>query len=374
MKIIGAKVFEKEGRFSERDLFASGQRICRKSEADGEEAIDARGLYAVPMLVDIHFHGCSGVDFCDGTEESIQKIADYQLRSGIGAICPATMTYPEERLGRIAEAAAAHVNQAGADLVGINMEGPFINIKKKGAQNGAYVQKPDAKMFKRLQKRAGGLFKLCDIAPETEGALEVIQELSRETVVSLAHTCADYDTAKAAFRSGASHMTHLYNAMPGISHREPGPIIAALEAGAEAELITDGIHIHPAVVRATFRLFGDDRVILISDSMMAAGLPDGSYSLGGQDVTVRGPKAVLTQSPETIAGSVTNLMDCMRTAVLEMGIPLESAVKASSVNPARSIGIQKDYGSLEEGRLANILLLDEKLKIVHMIHKGRKIY
>ena len=169
-------------------------------------------------------------------------------------------------------------------------------------------------------------------------------------------------------------MTHLYNAMPGISHREPGPIIAALEAGAEAELITDGIHIHPAVVRATFRLFGDDRVILISDSMMAAGLPDGSYSLGGQDVTVRGPKAVLTQSPETIAGSVTNLMDCMRTAVLEMGIPLESAVKASSVNPARSIGIQKDYGSLEEGRLANILLLDEKLKIVHMIHKGRKIY
>ena len=374
MRITGAKVFEKEGHFSGRDLFTEGQRICGPSEEAGRETIEAGGLYAIPMLVDIHFHGCDGVDFCDGTEKSIQKIADYQLKNGIGAICPATMTYPEERLREIARGAAAHVNQAGADLVGINMEGPFINIQKKGAQNGAYVQKPDAAMFKRLQESAGGLFKLCDIAPEVEGAMEVIQELSSHTVVSLAHTCTSYETAREAFEKGASHVTHLYNAMPGISHREPGPVIAALEAGAEVELIADGIHIHPAMVRTTFRLFGDDHVILVSDSMMAAGLPDGNYSLGGQEVTVQGPKAVLTHNPETIAGSVTNLMDCVRTAVLKMGIPLESAVKAASVNPARSIGIDADYGSLGEGKLANILLVDGELRIVHMIHKGIKIY
>ena len=140
------------------------------------------------------------------------------------------------------------------------------------------------------------------------------------------------------------------------------------------ELIADGIHVHPAMVRATFQMFGDDRVILISDSMMAAGLPDGDYALGGQKVTVKGPKAVLTEEPGTIAGSVTNLMDCMRRAVLEMGVPLESAVKAASVNPARSIGVEGDYGSLEEGRFANLLLLDEKLRIVEWIHKGKRIY
>ena len=169
-------------------------------------------------------------------------------------------------------------------------------------------------------------------------------------------------------------MTHLYNAMPGISHREPGPIIAALEAGAEAELITDGIHIHPAVVRATFRLFGDDRVILISDSMMAAGLPDGSYSLGGQDVTVRGPKAVLTQSPGNYRGECDESYGLYEDSGAGNGNSSGKCCKSEQCEPARSIGIQKDYGSLEEGRLANILLLDEKLKIVHMIHKGRKIY
>ena len=373
MILTGAKVFEKEGRFTERELFTAGERICSRQEAEDQEVVDAGGRYAVPMLVDLHFHGCSGVDFCDGTEEAIQTIADYQLRNGIGAICPATMTYPEEKLGKIADAAASHRNGRGADLVGIHMEGPFINIQKKGAQNGAYVHKPDAEMFYRLQERANGLFKLCDLAPEVEGALDTIRELSPHTVVSLAHTCTDYETAREAFRQGASHMTHLYNAMPGISHREPGPIIAALEAGAEVELIADGIHVHPAMVRATFQMFGDDRVILISDSMMAAGLPDGDYALGGQKVTVKGPKAVLTEEPGTIAGSVTNLMDCMRRAVLEMGVPLESAVKAASVNPARSIGVEGDYGSLEEGRFADLLLLDEKLRIVEWIHKGKRI-
>ena len=178
-------------------------------------------------------------------------------------------------------------------------------------------------------------------------------------------------SAKAAFAAGASHLTHLYNAMPGISHREPGPIIAALEAGAEVELIADGIHVHPAMVRFTFQTFGDSRVILISDSMRACGLPDGQYTLGGQDVTVRGARAELTEHPETIAGSVTDLYACMRRAVLEMGVPLESALRAASENPARSIGVEADYGSLAPGRWGNVILADEKLEIRQVIQKGR---
>ena len=186
-------------------------------------------------------------------------------------------------------------------------------------------------------------------------------------------SCTSYDTAIAAFDLGASHMTHLYNAMPGITHREPGPIIAALERKAEVELITDGVHIHPAMVRFTFRTFGDDRVILIADSMMACGLPDGQYSLGGQAVTVKGPRATLTEQPGVIAGSATCLYDCMKRAVLDMGVPLESAVRAASENPARSIGVDADYGSLAAGRYGNVILADKALEIQSVIQKGVRI-
>lgn len=373
MIIQNAVVFDAEKGFAKKTLYLDGEKITddgKAAERDGR-VLDAKGLMAIPALVDIHFHGCDGVDFCDGTEESIARIASYELKSGIGAICPATMTFDEERIGRIADAAAAHKNGAGADLVGMNMEGPFISMKKKGAQNGAYIHRPDGDMFLRLQRRAGGLFRLCSLAPEEPGAMEFIDAVKGSTVVSIAHTCTDYATACEAFRTGASHVTHLYNAMPGLTHREPGPIAAAWENGATVELIADGIHIHPAMVRLAFSLFGDDRVVLISDSMMAAGLPDGDYELGGQAVTVDGSKAVLTDEPQTIAGSVTNLMNCMRTAVLSMRIPLESAVKAAACNPARVIGVSDSYGNLNPGCYGNILLINDRLEIICQIQRGK---
>ena len=280
------------------------------------------------------------------------------------------MTFSEEILNGIMDTAAAHKNERGADLVGINMEGPYISPSKVGAQNPKYVMGADAGMFRRLQERSGGLIKLVDVAPEEPGNLDFIRACHDEVRISLAHTCADYETAKAAFAAGASHMTHLYNAMPGITHRAPGPIIAALEEGAEVELITDGVHIHPAMVRFTFRTFGDEHVILVADSMMACGLPDGQYSLGGQAVTVCGPRATLTEHPDTIAGSATCLYDCMRHAVLDMGVPLASAVRAATLNPARSIGIDADYGSLEPGRWGNVVLADAQLNIQKIIRKG----
>ena len=371
MIIKNAKVFSDGCRFVEKDVIIRDGRIVFGAPAlENEEIVDAEGAYALPGLVDIHFHGAVGHDFCDADEAGLQAIADFEASKGVLAICPATMTFSEEILNGIMDVAAAHKNSKGADLVGIHMEGPYISPKKVGAQNPKYVMGTDAAMFRRLQARSGGLIKLVDVAPEEPGNLDFIKECHDEVRISLAHTCTDYDTAKAAFAAGASHMTHLYNAMPGITHREPGPIIAALEEGAEVELITDNVHIHPAMVRFTFNTFGDDHVILIADSMMACGLPDGQYSLGGQAVTVKGPRATLTEQPGTIAGSATSLYDCMRRAVLDMGVPLESAVRAATLNPARSIGVDADYGSLEAGRWGNVVLADENLNIRKVIRRG----
>lgn len=372
MIIRNAKVFTGGCRFEERDLLIrEGRVVFGAPPMDGEEVLDARGSYALPGLVDIHFHGAVGHDFCDADEAGLQAIADFEASKGVLAICPATMTFSEEILNGIMDAAAAHKNGRGADLVGINMEGPYISPRKVGAQNPKYVMGADAGMFRRLQARSGGLIKLVDVAPEEPGNLDFIRACRDEVRISIAHTCTDYETAKEAFAAGASHMTHLYNAMPGITHRAPGPIIAALEEGAEVELITDGVHIHPAMVRFTFRTFGDSHVILVADSMMACGLPDGQYSLGGQAVTVCGPRATLTEHPDTIAGSATCLYDCMRHAVLDMGVPLASAVRAASLNPARSIGIDADYGSLEPGRWGNVVLADGQLNIQKVIRRGK---
>lgn len=374
MIIKNAMVYTPQHVFAKGDIVIRGGRIVFGAAPQlDEEIIDAEGLYALPGLLDLHFHGAVGHDFCDAREEAIQALADFEASKGVLAICPATMTYSEEILGGIMDAAAAHKNGRGADLVGINMEGPFISPDKIGAQNPKYLHKADVDMFRRLQERAGGLIKLVDMAPEEDGALDFIARCRGEVRISIAHTCTSYETAKKAFAAGASHMTHLYNAMPGITHREPGPIIAALEDHAEVELITDGVHIHPAMVRFTFNTFGADRVVLIADSMMACGLPDGQYSLGGQAVTVKGPRATLTEHPGVIAGSATCLYDCMRRAVLDMGVPLESAVRAASENPARSIGVDSDYGSLAAGRYGNVILADRELNIQKVIQKGQVI-
>ena len=374
MIIKNANIYTPEHTFRTGDLVIRDGRIAfGAAPQEGEQVLDAKGAYALPGLVDIHFHGAVGHDFCDADEAGLQAIADFEASKGVLAICPATMTFSEEILNGIMDAAAAHKNGRGADLVGINMEGPYISPRKIGAQNPKYVQGTDAAMFRRLQQRSGGLIKLVDVAPEEPGNLDFIRDCAGEVRISIAHTCTSYETAKEAFAAGASHMTHLYNAMPGITHREPGPIIAALEDHAEAELITDGVHIHPAMVRFTFNTFGDDRVVLIADSMMACGLPDGAYSLGGQAVTVRGPRATLTEHPDTIAGSATCLYDCMRRAVVDMGVPLESAVRAASENPARSIGVDADYGTLAPGRYGNVILADDDLNILAVVQKGKII-
>lgn len=367
MRVTNAAVFDGNG-FQTRDFCVEGDRFADDTAG---ETIDAAGSYAIPALVDLHFHGCVGYDFCDGTQEAISAIAGYEASVGVGAICPATMTYPEEKLLEIARAAANYRTEEGkAELVGINMEGPFLSCEKKGAQNGAYLHAPDPAFFRCVQEESRGLFRLCDLAPETPGAMECIRAIAGEVRVSLAHTGADYDTAMEAFRAGAKQVTHLYNAMPPFSHRAPGVIGAAFDAAETVELIADGVHVHPAVVRATFQMFGMSRVCLISDSMMATGLSDGAYSLGGQAVTVRGNRATLADG--TIAGSATCLLDCVRTAVQKMGIPLAAAVRAATLNPARALGIDDRYGAIEVGKTASFLLLNPDLSVRAIYLRGRK--
>lgn len=369
MIIKNVKIFGEDKSFTPGEI-AVADGVFAVS-AEDTEVIDGEGCFMIPGLVDIHFHGCVGDDFCDANAEGIANMAKYEASIGVTSMCPATMTLAEDELHEIMKTAGAYEGKEGAKLVGINMEGPFISVKKKGAQAADHIRSCDAELFRQLNDESGRLIKLVDIAPENEGAMEFIEAVKDEVVVSIAHTVADYNTASEALKKGAGHVTHLYNAMPPFNHRDPGVIGAARDAEhCRVELICDGVHIHPAVVRATFAMFGADRVILISDSMRATGLTDGQYTLGGQDVFVKGPLATLADG--TIAGSATNLMGCLQVAVREMGIPFEDAVACATMNPAKEIGIYDTCGSITPGKAADFVLLDEELNVKAVYVNGRK--
>ena len=353
----------------------------RNLEGDLDEVIDGQGGYAIPGLIDLHFHGCKGYDFCDGTKEAIAAIAKYEASIGVTAIAPATMTLSVEELERILAVAASYKKEAevsgtqGADLIGINMEGPFISPTKKGAQDERNIIPCDSDICQRFLDASEGLVKFVGIAPEcSEESVHFIQQMKDKVHISLAHTNADYDTAMDAFQAGANHAVHLYNAMPSFTHRAPGVIGAVADnKHVNAELICDGVHIHPSVVRATFQMLGADRMILISDSMRATGMPDGRYTLGGLEVDVVGNRATLV-SDGALAGSATNLLDCMRTVVKKMGIPLETAVACATMNPAKALGEYENYGSITPGKKGNVVLLDSELNLKMVVKEGTEVF
>lgn len=397
MIIRNADVYTEDGRFVNKDIYIKDGLFVEKedlSHGESQKIIDATGCYAIPALTDIHFHGCAGYDFSDGSKEAIDAIARYEASVGVANILPATMTLSEDELVKICNAARLYradnsteniyginssnnricekdiTNAKKARLCGINLEGPFISPAKKGAQNEEYIRKPDISLFDRLNTASGNMIKLVTIAPELEGAMEFIEKKHDKVIVSLGHTDANYDTAIRAFEKGATHVTHLYNAMKPYNHREPGLIGAAADSEkVYVELICDGIHLHPAAIRTALKIFGEDHVIFVSDSMRATGLGDGIYNLGGQDVTVTGNLATLQYG--TIAGSVTNLMECLRIAVLEMGIPLETAVKCAAVNPAKCVGIYGRCGSILPQKTADVILFKkETLELNQIIISG----
>lgn len=366
MIIKGGKVFQEDGSFLEQAIYINDHRLVDKAEyQDDGEVIDAEGLLVLPGLVDIHSHGAAGEDFSDGNPEGLKKILQYEKRYGITSYCPTSMTFPKERLRQIFASIKGAQTEDGATVVGINMEGPFLDPAKKGAHVEKWIAAPDAAFVRELNQDADGLVRLVTLAPNMDGAEEFIKEMHEEVCISLGHTAADYDCASRAMKLGAHHVTHLYNAMQPFGHRAPGLIGAAMDdPECMVELICDGYHIHPSAIRAAFRMFGPERVILISDSMRATGMENGTYELGGQEVTVKDRKAVLKDG--TLAGSATNLYGCMCKAV-EFGIPLEQAIMAATANPAKSIGIFDYVGSIRIGKQADLLLVSENLELKRVI-------
>ena len=375
MIIQNGSVFHEDKSFKVCDLYIEKGRIVLDiNQVTDTTVINAEGMLVLPGLIDIHSHGAVGHDFSDGNIEGLQKILAYQYAHGITSYCPTTMTLPRERLLKIFLSIRdcetnienrENISERNLSrIAGINMEGPFLDPAKKGAHRGEDIAAPDVDFFRECNNACGGLIRLVTVAPNMKGALEFIKEIKNETTISLGHSSADYETTKAAFTAGASHVTHLFNATNAFGHRTPGLIGAAAEHEAcMAELICDGVHVHESMVRAAFKLF-PGRIVLISDSIRAAGMEDGVYELGGQQVTVSGNKALLPDG--TIAGSVTNLYDCLRKAV-SYGIPLEEAIAAATMNPAKSIGIFEDTGSLTPGKRADVILTDQNLNLLQVI-------
>lgn len=362
-----------DGRFVRGGFSVENGRFAHVLEDVPGPAEDLDGALVIPGLVDIHVHGCAGADFSDGDYAGLVRMARYLARRGVTSFAPASMTLPYDALDKAFHAAARLRREGladGARLMGIQMEGPFLSREKRGSQNPAYLRLPDWDRFLRLYNAAEGLLRIVDVAPELPGAVEFTRRASEKCRVSVAHTAAGYDQAAAVFDAGATHLTHLFNAMSGIHHRHPGPIGAASEReNVTAELICDGIHVHPSAVRMAFRLF-PGRICLISDALRCCGMADGSYSLGGQEILLSGGVARLTGG--AIAGSAADLYQCMRRAV-SFGIPREQAVLAATALPARVIGRESETGAIADGRAADFVICGGELEPEAVYLGGKRL-
>ena len=373
MILKNATVFNGDFEKVRADVAIEGERISKIGDLSGEDELDLTDMTVMPGLIDIHIHGCGGADAGDATPEALETMSQTLVKNGITSFCPASMTLSFEELTKIFANIDEMKNKVGGAYIhGANMEGPYIAMSKKGAQNPLYVRNPDKEEFKRLFDGCNGSIKVVDIAPECDGGDEFIKEIQPICPVSIAHTDAGYDEAVHAIELGVRHITHLFNAQSGLHHRKPGVVGAAFDVGKEkgvrAELICDGFHIHPATLRIAFRAMGEDGTVIVSDSMKAAGCPDGDYDLGGQPVYVRDGKALIADG--TIAASTSNVYKELKN-VISFGIPEKQAVKSATINPAKAIRADRETGSIEEGKLADILVVDKDYNIKLVIVKGK---
>lgn len=368
--VRGGVTFDGAVRSLELDGAAGGNNDHAPERDGSQDALDAQGMYLIPGFVDVHIHGALSHDFSDANPAGADAIARRLVRHGVTSHLSTTMTMPEEALVRVARQTDFSANEpARSGCLGVHLEGPFLSYRKRGAQYAEYLHKADMDMFHRINDACGGMVKLIAVAPETDGAMDFIERASRETTVSLAHTTADYDTAMEAFQRGANHATHLFNGMEPLLHRAPGLVGAAMDANAYVELICDGLHVHPAVIRAAFRMF-PGRVVLISDAVQSAGMPDGDYTLGGQAITMKNGRTTLADG--TLAGSNITLLEALQNCV-SFGIPLTEAVEAATLRPAVSVGVDGEVGSIEPGKRADFALLDQNLKLRAVYHYGVEV-
>ena len=374
------KAFKNGWIYTEKFLFERGGfavengRFTRVLGELPPDAVDLEGRYVIPGLLDIHTHGNSGADMSDGAYEGLKRMLLYYAANGITSCAPTTLTLPYETLARayaVARRLADERPSGAAVIRGVHMEGPFFCEKRKGAQNADYLRLPDFEAFEELHEGCGGLIRLVDVAPELPGAEAFIRQASKLCTVSIAHTDTDWDTARKAIDAGVTHLTHTFNAMPGIHHRNPGPIVAAAEdARVSAEIIGDGLHVHPAVVCFAYRVFGAARMVLVSDSLRCCGMPEGEIDLGGLRARLKDGVARLADG--TLAGSATNVYECMQR-VVSFGVPKEDAIRSATYNPARQLGCLDEVGSIADGKVADFVICDAALNRESVWLAGKKL-
>lgn len=372
MILKNARVFDENFNIVCTDIRVDNGRIAQTGDFSGENGLDLSGFTILPGFIDIHIHGCANADTGDAAPASLEKMSRFLVEHGVTSFCPTSMTLSKEELKKIFSVAESCKDRlSGAYAQGMNMEGPYISMEKRGSQNPAYVRDPDPDEFFELFESCNGFIRLVDIAPEKPGAENFIKKVLPYATVSIAHTSAGYDEVVKAIQWGVRHVTHLFNAQSGLTHRAPGVVGAvfdtAAKLGIRAELICDGFHIHPAALRIAFSVLGEDNSIIVSDSMKAAGCPDGEYELGMQPVYVRNGRALLADG--TIAASTSNVYEEFKN-VISYGIPLRQAVKSVTINPAKAIRADKETGSVKVGKYADLTVIDDEMNIKAVFVKG----
>ncbi len=349
--------------------------IVDENNYQADKVIDAQGNYVCPGLVDVHIHGYLGEDTSDGSLDGIRTIAKGLLSNGVTSFLPTTMTVSWEEIVtalnnvRTLKPQSQSPDFEGSEILGCHAEGPFVNPKRKGAQAEENIIDPDADLILPFQD----IIKIITIAPEMPGGIDFIKRLTSESkiVVSIGHTDASFELAMEAIDAGASHVTHLFNAMTSLNHRNPGVVGAALSTDVSSELIADTFHIHPGLF-SLLHTIKKDKLILITDCTRAGGLADGEYTLGGQPIFVNGIECRLKDG--TIAGSVLKLNNAVKNFRDHAGIPLWKAIQAASLNPATVIGEEATKGSLEVGKDADIVLFDKNLVCQKTFVRGELKY
>jgi N-acetylglucosamine-6-phosphate deacetylase len=369
----GGRVVTPEGVLADAWVQVSDGRIAevgaRRPDVDAP-VVDLAGAWLLPGYVDLHMHGGGGHSVADSFEAMDEAVA-FHRSHGTTTTLVSLMTAPEEALIDQLQWAAELVHRGASPrghVLGSHLEGPFLSTRRCGAQNETYMLAPDPLLLERLRAVAGETLRMVTIAPELNGALPLIEVLSADgVIVAMGHSDATYEEALAGIAAGASHATHLFNAMRPLHHREPGLVGAALEAGITCELINDGRHLHPAIVRLVFELIASP--VLVTDAIDATGVGDGRFELGGQEVNVHAGEARLAKTG-SLAGSTLTMDQALRLAVKASGLGVEQASAAASANPARVLGLDQEIGSIAHGRRADLVVLDDDLEITGVMAGG----
>ncbi len=361
--------------FEDGKITAVGQKNRVKAPRSAK-VIDASGKIVAPGFIDIHVHGGKGRDIMDASYEAVKEIAKFLVSHGTTSFVPTTISAPRSDLLRAVRAVKTAMEKGtdGAEVLGAHLEGPYINLEKRGAHDANYVRLPSLDEFEEIWAASNRAIKIVTLAPELEGSKMLIQKLRELGIVaSIGHSNATYTQAVDAIKHGVRHATHMFNRMSGFDPREPGVVGAVLvHDELTAELICDGVHVHPAAMNLLTRVKGSEKVVLVTDAIRAAGMPDGEYTLGKQPIIVKDGISRLESGD--LAGSTLTMDKAVRNFIRLVGTPLQTAVKMSTINPAVVVNVDGNKGSLEPGKDADIVIIDDEINVHLTIVKGKIVY